>query len=808
MDSGALVVEEKEFNYCGDVLTFLRGLSAHGFKVGLDHNLAIQRLLINLAARGALPDSPLKLTGLLAPIICGSPEEQRSFSFLFEEWAAEQSRFTEQGKKIKNANNGKSNASSEPHKVQMDKWPRRSPTWTWILWLISILFVLAVVFFFLIFFNKRDIQPNNSQRYRLQGKVFDEKGSPLINSIIKVSEDSGTSFLGWNAYSTPRMSTMVNGDGTYKISLDGFNFPINVTAEHSDCVSQTTKVNEPTITTPGNYNIFVGFVLVRSENSNIGSNLKTLTVIVASFLLGLIFLWLVLLARRLHLKRWRTANKLHIQHLAVKGANEQLTQILSLRRAAQNLRRHRLDVSEDLNVARTVEATIRSGSFMPVYGTKKSSPEYLILINRSGPEDQLARIEDETVHHLIRNGVYVDRYYFKKDPRLCWKEGQGSRSYALAELAATHPRHHLVIFDNGSAFFDPITGSPHDWLVQFYNWSERSILTSEFRAGEYIEKELSDLGFLVLPATGAGIAALGEVTGGSSWRNSAADNVKPLPQLLRARPARWLEDHPPSTKVLGKLRIELKDFLGEEGYYWLSACAVYPMLSWDLTLYLGHSLLERHQIDNTLLRLLRLPWFPHGSMPDWVREALLSDLTAKQEVEIRQTLEDLLKTSLLNPEGFVLPIARKRKLTESDIFKSPLGEVKRRAALWREKLFVRDYIISESKESLLRDHVFISFMYGIRRGRLALLLPKELGAVFTKSASVDTVDLAVRAFMTLVLMIPFAETIYSAYTEGSFIIFIMGTCFTAFMAFLYIYGERTMFAGVTQGSVAGIASEL
>jgi hypothetical protein len=78
-----------------------------------------------------------------------------------------------------------------------------------------------------------------------------------------------------------------------------------------------------------------------------------------------------------------------------------------------------------LNAALTVEAMLKAGVFVPVYGVGKSAPKYLVLINRSAPEDHLSRMEAEVVRHLGKNGVNVDHYYFDTDPRLCWKEGAG-----------------------------------------------------------------------------------------------------------------------------------------------------------------------------------------------------------------------------------------------------------------------------------------------------------------------------------------------------------------------------------------------
>jgi hypothetical protein len=91
-------------------------------------------------------------------------------------------------------------------------------------------------------------------------------------------------------------------------------------------------------------------------------------------------------------------------------------------------------------------------------------------------------------------------------------------------MAASHPDHNLVIFDDGSSFFDPLTGRLGRWLAQFYNWPTRAMLTPNFLANGYREGKLSDMGFLVLPATGRGLAVLGEVLSGGARRARLSDS--------------------------------------------------------------------------------------------------------------------------------------------------------------------------------------------------------------------------------------------------------------------------------------------
>jgi hypothetical protein len=47
-----------------------------------------------------------------------------------------------------------------------------------------------------------------------------------------------------------------------------------------------------------------------------------------------------------------------------------------------------------------------------------------------------------------------------------------------------------------------------------------------------------------------------------------------------------------------------------------------------LTRYLGARLFGQPDAwDERLLRLVRLPWFRHGTMPDWLRNELLASFT-------------------------------------------------------------------------------------------------------------------------------------------------------------------------------------
>jgi len=456
-----------------------------------------------------------------------------------------------------------------------------------------------------------------------------------------------------------------------------------------------------------------------------------------ALILGFVLVRLLRYTRQLGLKKWRARESQSVDNLRVKGSSEQLTRSLPLRRIAQEMRRYRAFDESDLDVTKTVEETIRAGIFTPAFTSRKALPEYLVLIDRATFADQQARLVDDILNRLVKNDVLIERYFFQEDPRICRKDGLKAQFQTLQDLALQHPRHYLLIFSDGAGFFNMLTGRPHRWLESFGSWPKRLLLTSEVQAGDYRDWVLTELGFCVLPAGRAGLAAMSEsLDGGLPRRGSDAPSGTPLPPLLRGRPGQWLKSHPPRPELLDELCGQLKSFLGEVGYYWLSACAVYPLLYRDMTFYLGERLATQEDLFETYSKLVRLPWFRSGGMPDWLRARLIIDLDETKERAIRTSLEDLLIGSLKQPDGFVLPLVTAPKpdaQDESNFFRRGLAKLKDEVrALSRRKL-AEDILRSQTDDSRLCDYVAVTFMSGRKPNKLAVTVPRELYPVLYPS---------------------------------------------------------------------------
>ena len=188
----------------------------------------------------------------------------------------------------------------------------------------------------------------------------------------------------------------------------------------------------------------------------------------------------------------------------------------------------------------------------------------------------------------------------------------------------------------------------------------------------YREGALAALDFLTLPASDEGFEVL------MAWLNTglnpawSADLLEaghqqrhsaPFPEIIAEQPKRWVERVPPQPRAATQLNEQVQQYLGPRGWRWLAACAVYPQLTWELTLYLGARLFQlgqpaapavlaerQSEWAAQLLRLVRLPWFRYGMLPDWWRNTLLATFTEREEAEVRAWLIPVLHHVLSRPD--------------------------------------------------------------------------------------------------------------------------------------------------------------
>jgi hypothetical protein len=151
-------------------------------------------------------------------------------------------------------------------------------------------------------------------------------------------------------------------------------------------------------------------------------------------------------------------------------------------RAARGLRRRQVGEFERLDVARSITATIAAQGY-PNFRYRPDSrvPEYLLLIDRAAAQDHQARLFDTLAQALEREGLFLVRYFYDGDPRIC-RTGADTGDIHLTELQKRYPAHRLLLFGDGERLLDPLSGAFASWAALLLEWPERALLTPISRA--------------------------------------------------------------------------------------------------------------------------------------------------------------------------------------------------------------------------------------------------------------------------------------------------------------------------------------
>lgn len=357
------------------------------------------------------------------------------------------------------------------------------------------------------------------------------------------------------------------------------------------------------------------------------------------YLGGVIILALSLLAKRLarFIRRKRILRKQHEKRPPYTWplkVNRPLIPIYNsdeIKNVARAMHRRQVDESQYLDINRTITATAEAAGFPDLrFKPFSKSPEYLVLIDRLSFRDHQSNLLDEMVRTLKREGLYAV-WYFSENPQVCSNE-TGDTRISINELQARYVGRRLLIVGNGAGMIDPMTGELASWTEVFLRWKDRVVLTPHPPAHWGLrEFTLAGL-FIVSPATPKGLITLVDQLemktslGLSYW--SESDSETSLDD----------NDHIALTD-------SLRSYLGEPTFQWLCACAVYPEIQWDLTIYLGslRCMGEGLVTEENLRQLVRLPWFRNGYIPDEIRWLLINEMDPVKEKCVRQALIELLE---------------------------------------------------------------------------------------------------------------------------------------------------------------------
>jgi formylglycine-generating enzyme required for sulfatase activity len=419
--------------------------------------------------------------------------------------------------------------------------------------------------------------------------------------------------------------------------------------------------------------------------------------------------------------------------------------------AARGLRRRLRSEGTRPDMKKTVVNSLKAGYPVIQYKTVTRPPEYLFLIDLTSYRDHYAHFIAHMADALDDEDVFVTRFFYRKNPRLCFREPGGEQFY-LADLRWKYRDCRLILAGDGDGLTHPFDAELAGWIRLFDAWEERAILsTVRPKDWGWLEPTLAEK-FVVVPATLAGLAELPDIFEELSkktlrtWKIADAGN--------REIPGDKVHDID-----------ALRDYLGIGGFQWLCACAVYPELQWDLTLYLGGLVQNKNPLkpvipakagihfspmdksmgsetvdscfrrndrrreivtEENILRLLRLPYFREGEMPNDLRWKLMREMGEPRLEAVREGIAALFEKNPPPRESFAYSAFRLNLALQDFVF-SPKQMGNRRN--------LRRTMEQVSDSHIAQDYTLLRFAESVPKSGLNLILPERVRKIFYKNGA-------------------------------------------------------------------------
>lgn len=558
----------------------LDNLRQHGFALGLDHYLRLQTLLEKIGSQCA----PDELRTLLCPIFATSRSQQDQFYRIFDSYFdlfEKATEPTETGETVE----------AEKAAPLLQRPPRRK--WPYIFAPVAAVIAISIVA--LLLFRTRQSEQSASNQ-RSAANVSQTETSPASTQ----EEQTGAKTT----------------DASQSVA----------TTEHP-----ATPQPAPQLTPPPPPNFYERH-----------QNIILFAITLLPLLVLLVYEWHAYARRNLLLQKQQTRRPPFVWPIQLPSTEESVYDSEQFYTAARTLRRRQTDEFLRLDVEATVAATVEALGFPNLrYKSDSRVPEYLILIDRASYLDHQARLFDELVKDLESEGVFLTRYFYDSDPRVCRNE-RNAQGVSLNELQSRFANHRLLVFGNGAKLINPVSGRLENWTTIFSHWQDRALLTiAETSRWGLTEVALAQT-FIVLPASLKGLLAVVDY-----FESTVSADVRSWKNAQGA-------DSDPTWTTPQSMLVQLRRSLGEDAFQWLAACAVYPELHWDLTLHLGAlpAMPAGLITEANLLKLIRLPWFRTGAIPEEMRWLLINQLPLERERAVRAKVIEMLEKNAPPVETF------------------------------------------------------------------------------------------------------------------------------------------------------------
>lgn len=326
-----------------------------------------------------------------------------------------------------------------------------------------------------------------------------------------------------------------------------------------------------------------------------------------------------------------------------------------LYRLANRLRRRQKGLRRLLDVPKTVQATIEGGGFPNVFFRRSTTPpEYLFLIDEQSADSHQSRLFSFLVKFLEDKDVHLSVFKYNSEFNCFWNEAH-PKGIGLEQLFRMYPQYNLLVMGNGHTLLDPFAEGDNAlrpaYVDAFEHWPRRAMLTPvPVASWTHREASLYEL-FPLFPAQISSFQAAIE-----HFNQIYDDEEAVQMSFAQWEKKRQLDDRQPNINYrIWRKPETYKEYLKgrPDLYLWLSALAVYPQPTWEMTIAIGRALESKGVIvtfDNLLI-LSQVPWLHGETLPHKLRKALVDELDPESEQIARETVKHLLDAAAPAADG-------------------------------------------------------------------------------------------------------------------------------------------------------------
>jgi len=319
--------------------------------------------------------------------------------------------------------------------------------------------------------------------------------------------------------------------------------------------------------------------------------------------------------------------------------------------AARLMRKRVSDNSRFLHIGKTIARSIRNnGLLQPVTVPRTRQTEYLVLIDETYSNGQLVKLFEYLLLECKKQNILYEKYYYSNDIKKLHSAAE-QKGISLEKLFSKHEQHILLIFGDAQQLIDKDgAGFNNDELALLNRWQYKAILTPlSYADWTTDEKNILLPNIPLFPLDVEGLLLMAEQLADtenskdiisrlnqhrSLFYKTAGINFESITQLERyCSQAKWANNKDAGINIL---------------FQWIAALAVYPRISWEITISIGKAILDRYDSSqelnfSNLLRIARISWMQRGIFPDGIRLELLQKLSIGNEQLARETILMLLE---------------------------------------------------------------------------------------------------------------------------------------------------------------------